>query len=113
MDEHCNHNIPETKKGAAPCDIRWEVKKRNGKPNWWCHTHGLEASAPDGAALDRCSGAWFQAVADDMQIDIGLSLGEFAVWGVVPPGIKIGEVPTEHGQGACPSPARGRWREGP
>lgn len=98
MDKHCIHNIPETKKGTGPCDIRWEVKKRNGKPNWWCRTHGLEASAPDGAPLERCSGAWFNAVADDMQIDIDLSIGEFAVWGVVPATIKIGEVPAEHGK---------------
>lgn len=34
MDKHCNHNISETKKGIGPCDIRYEVKKRNGKPNW-------------------------------------------------------------------------------
>ena len=38
MDRHCNHNIPETKKGIGPCNIQWEVKKRNGKPNWWCRT---------------------------------------------------------------------------
>ncbi len=98
MDKHCNHNIPEPKKGAGPCEIRWEVKRRNGKPNWWCHTHGLEASAPDGAAVDRCSGAWFNPVADDMQIDIDLSAGEMAVWGVVPPAIKFGQVPDEPGK---------------
>lgn len=98
MDKHCIHNIPETKKGTGPCDIRWEVKKRNGKPNWWCRAHGLEASAPDGAPLESCSGAWFDAVSDDMQIDIDLSAGEFAVWGVVPPAIKIGQVPAEDGK---------------
>ena len=95
---HCEHNIPETKKGAGPCDIRWEVKKRNGMPNWWCRTHGLEASAPDGAALDRCSGEWFAPVPDEMQTAINLSHGEVAVWGVVPPAICIGEIPTEQGK---------------
>lgn len=98
MDKHCNHNIPETKKGSGPCDIRWEVKKRNGKPNWWCRTHGLDAAAPDGAALPSCSGSWFTAVTEEMQTDIDLSAGEVAVWGVVPPAITIGKVPKELGK---------------
>lgn len=95
---HCKHNIPETKKGIGPCIIRYEVKKRNGKPNWWCRVHGLEASAPDGTPLAQCSGAWFDAVSEDMQIDVDLSTGELAVWGVVPPAIKIGEVQNEQGK---------------
>ena len=95
---HCEHNIPETKKGLGPCVIGWEVKKRNGMPNWWCRTHGLEASAPDGAALDRCSASWFEPVSEEMQIDIHIDDGEFAVWGVVPPAFCIGEVPTEDGK---------------
>ncbi len=97
MDRHCNHNIPETKKGIGPCNIQWEVKKRNGKPNWWCRTHGLEASTPDGAAMERCPGSWFDAVADDMRLDVDLSSGEFAVWGVVPAAIVVGVVPREDG----------------
>ena len=95
---HCQHNIPETKKGIGPCDIQHEVKKRNGKPNWWCRTHGLEASAPDGTALPQCSGAWFDAVPEDRQTDIDLSRGELAVWGVVPPAIQLGVVPDEPGK---------------
>lgn len=95
---HCKHNIPETKKGVGPCNIRYEVKKRNGKPNWWCRAHGLEASAPDGTPLAQCSGAWFDAVSEDMQIDVDLSTGELAVWGVVPPAIKIGRIPNEPGK---------------
>ena len=94
---HCEHNIPETKKGAGPCDIRSEVMKRNGKPNWWCRTHGLAASGPDGSAVKRCSGAWFDPVSDDMQIDVDAATGEFAAWGVVPPAISIGKVPSEPG----------------
>ena len=109
---HCEHNIPETKKGLGPCDIRWEVRKRNGLPNWWCRTHGLEACAPDGAPMDRCSGAWFLPVSEDMQIDIDLADGEVAVWGVTPPAISIGKVPSEPGQGSCPLPARGNWSQG-
>lgn len=95
---HCKHNIPETKKGIGPCNIRYEVKKRNGKPNWWCRTHGLEASSPDGSPLPQCSGAWFDAVSEDMQTDVDLSTGGLAVWGVVPPAIKIGQVPDELGK---------------
>ena len=95
---HCEHNIPETKKGAGPCDIRWEVKKRNGKPNWWCRTHGLAATTPDGAALGRCSGAWFAPVPDALQLEVDISAGEFAAWGVVPPAVEIGEVPSEVGK---------------
>ncbi|WP_419945034.1 hypothetical protein [Candidatus Poriferisodalis sp.] len=98
MDKHCNHNIPETKKGIGPCDIRYEVKKRNGKPNWWCRTHGLEASDPSGQPLPACSGAWFEPVPRHAQRDICLGEGEVALWGVVPPGIAIGDIPTEPGK---------------
>lgn len=98
MDKHCNHNIPETKKGAGPCDIRWEVKKRNGRPNWWCRTHGLEASAPDGHALDHCSGAWFDAVPPERQTELDIADGELAVWGAIGPALRIGQVPKELGK---------------
>jgi predicted RNA-binding Zn-ribbon protein involved in translation (DUF1610 family) len=98
VDKHCNHNIPETKKGAGPCHIKWEVKKRNGKPNWWCHTHGLDASAPDGRALDECSGAWFDATPAEMQIDVDATDGEMAVWGSIGPALKMGQVPKEPGK---------------
>ena len=33
-----------------------------------------------------------------MQMDIDLTDGAFAVWGVVPPGLCIGEVPNEDGK---------------
>ncbi len=95
--DHCTHNIPETKKGIGPCRIEAEVKKRNGKPNWWCRTHGLEAAGPDGAPLDRCSGAWFDPVPDEMQIDIDLLVGEVAVWGELTPAIAIGKIPDQPG----------------
>ena len=98
MDKHCQHNIPETKKGVGPCKIEFEVKKRNGKPNWWCRTHGLEASHPSGEPLPACPGAWFEPVPEDAQKSICLDSGETALWGVVPPGIAIGEVPAEPGK---------------
>lgn len=96
--DHCTHNIPETKKGIGPCRIEAQVKKRNGNPNWWCRTHGLEAAAPDGARLERCRGAWFEAVSKDMQTEIDLSIGEVAIWGTLSPALAFGEVPVESGQ---------------
>lgn len=98
MTKHCNHSIPETKKGLGPCDIRWEVKKRSGKPNWWCHTHGLTAAAPDGAALPECSGAWFDPTPSDMRYEIDVEEGELAIWGALAPAIAIGTVPKEPGK---------------
>lgn len=97
MEQHCIHNIPETKKGTGPCDIRYEVKKRNGKPNWWCRTHGYEASAPDGGALKECHATWFKAPPDEMRRAVDLAQGEFAAWGALPPAIEIGDVPHEEG----------------
>lgn len=96
--DHCTHNIPETKKGIGPCRIEAQVKKRNGNPNWWCRTHGLEAAGPDGAPLERCSGAWFEPVPADMKKEIDLSIGEVAIWGTLPPAIAMGEVHVEPGQ---------------
>jgi transcription elongation factor Elf1 len=98
MDKHCDHNIPETKKGAGPCVIRWEVRKRNSQPNWWCRTHGLEASAPDGTALPECTGAWFDPVVEEMQLEVDAATAEIAVWGVIRPAIEIGKVEQSPGK---------------
>ena len=93
----CKHNIPEDRKGIGPCDIISEVKNRQGKPQWWCVTHGSPASAPDGAALEECPNAWFDPVAPERQHDLHVGSGEFSVWGALPPAISIGEVPKEPG----------------
>lgn len=90
MPKSCEHNIPETLKGTGPCDIGWEVKKRNGKPNWWCKTHGLDASAPDGAALEACPGSWFDPVPVERQIELDVADGEVGVWGALAPALTIG-----------------------
>src|SRR5450631_3625373 len=92
MPMACHHNIPETLKGTGPCSISFEVKKRNGKPNWWCRTHGMDASAPDGAALPACPGSWFDAVPAELQITLDLNDGELGVWGAMPPAIQVGSV---------------------
>ena len=94
----CEHHIRETLRGAGNCQISYEVLKRSGRPNWWCRTHGMEASAPDGAPLERCPGAWFDPVPDDLQLDINLAHGEFALWGALLPAIEIGEAPHDTGK---------------
>jgi hypothetical protein len=88
----------ETLRGAGPCDIRYEVLRRSGKPNWWCHTHEMDASAPDGNPLEACPGVWFDPVPEELQLDVDLDHDEVAVWGVVPAGIVIGVPPTEPGK---------------
>ena len=95
----CDMKEPrETLRGAGPCDIHYEVLRRNGKPNWWCHTHGMDASAPDGNPVKECAGVWFDAVPEERQLDLDLENGELAVWGVVAPGIVIGDRPAEPGK---------------
>jgi predicted RNA-binding Zn-ribbon protein involved in translation (DUF1610 family) len=94
----CEHNIPETLKGAGPCEIKWEVHKRNGKPKYWCHTHGLDASAPDGAPLEACAGSWFDAVPSERQLTVEISDGELAIWGGLRPTLTFGDVPGDAGK---------------
>jgi predicted RNA-binding Zn-ribbon protein involved in translation (DUF1610 family) len=91
-------HVRETLLGVGPCRIAFEVLKRNGKPNWWCLTHGMEASAPDGAALDRCPGAWFDSVPEELQLEVEVTDGQVAVWGVVPAAILIGHPPNDSGK---------------
>ena len=98
MPKACDHNIPESKKGAGPCVIVAEVKKRNGKPNWWCRTHSLAASAPDGAPLEACPGVWFDPEPDDQRLTIDLANGETALWGAIPPAISVGEPKLDAGR---------------
>lgn len=90
MTMACKDKEPrETLRGTGPCRITYETLKRNGKPNWWCRTHGMEAAGPDGGAVDACAGSWFDPVAPEQQLDLDVADGEFAIWGVVPPAIEI------------------------
>lgn len=91
-------NVRESLKGAGACDIGFEVLQRSGKPNWWCRTHGLPASAPDGAALERCPGAWFEPVPDELRLELDFRRGEVAVWGVVPAALTVGTPPATEGK---------------
>lgn len=94
----CEHHIRETLQGAGLCRIEYEVKRRNGRPNWWCRTHGQAASAPDGNAVDRCPGAWFNPVPDEQRLELVADDGEIAIWGALDAAIKIGPVPAEPGK---------------
>jgi hypothetical protein len=98
MPAMCDHEIRETKRGAGPCEITAEVKQRNGQPKWWCMTHGLAAGGPDGAPLERCPGAWFDPVPDELRREFDVTDGEIAVWGVVMPAISIGAIPPDYGK---------------
>jgi len=91
-------SVRESLRGAGSCEIGYEVLQRSGKPNWWCRTHGMPASAPDGAALESCPGAWFDPVEEEQQLDLDLGAGESSVWGVVPAALQIGEPPQQPGK---------------
>src|SRR4051812_16568176 len=97
MPKACQPNLPENLKGAGPCQISYEVKRRSGKPNWWCTTHQMDASAPDGMQMERCPGAIFDAVPLEHQLVLDISTGEFRVWGGLPPAIQIGMEHHRHG----------------
>jgi hypothetical protein len=95
--KNCDHHVPETLKNTGPCQIAFEVKKRNGKPNWWCTTHALEAGAPDGSALATCPGAWFDDQPAPRELEFHAADGEFSVWGAIEPALKFGECPKDEG----------------
>jgi hypothetical protein len=58
----------------------------------------MAAAAPDGNALERCPGAWFEPVPDDQCLELDAGSGEIAIWGVVPPAIAIGKTDIEPGK---------------
>lgn len=73
------------------CDIRAEVKNRNGQPRWWCSVHGAPAWAADGSPLVRCAGYRDVPVEEiTLTLDPGLYPGGVAAWGAVDPVINTG-----------------------
>ncbi|HEY4325358.1 MAG TPA: hypothetical protein VGN20_15270 [Mucilaginibacter sp.] len=66
-----------------PCDIRAEVKLRNGYPNWWCHAHFASARGEGGKKLPRCVKAdQPPTLAEDkIHIDITNYPGGVGIWG--------------------------------
>lgn len=65
------------------CDIKAEVKLRNGYPNWWCFTHNAPARGEKGKKLERCLKADEPPIKDDEKICIDLANypGGVGVWG--------------------------------
>jgi len=78
---------------TSPCEIRADVKKRNGQRNWWCHTHGQAAGGP-GGPLEICRGAAVGAVAQDdvLELDLADYPGGVSCWGATKPPISHGRV---------------------
>ena len=70
-----------------PCDIRADVKRRNGSPKWWCHTHGAEAWDSAGNALSACVGSVPKASPDEdsLELDVSKYPGGVGLWGAVDP----------------------------
>ncbi|HVF06390.1 MAG TPA: hypothetical protein VNA20_16225 [Frankiaceae bacterium] len=95
---HCKHNTRESKRGAGECKISADVKLRNGKPKFWCATHGQAASRPDGSKMDACPAAWEEPVPPHLRLEIDLAKGETAIWGVVEPALRWGDPPPSVGK---------------
>jgi predicted RNA-binding Zn-ribbon protein involved in translation (DUF1610 family) len=58
----------------------------------------MAASAPDGNALERCPGAWFDPIPEDQCLELDLVEGEVAIWGALSAAIEIGDVPDDPGK---------------
>src|ERR1700748_2370726 len=65
------------------CDIRADVKLRNGYPNWWCHTHFAYARGERGKKLEECQKANALPIPSDeiIHIDITNYPGGVGIWG--------------------------------
>lgn len=65
------------------CNIRADVKLRNGYPNWWCHTHFASARGEGGKKLDECEKANAAPISEDekIYIDIADYPGGVGIWG--------------------------------
>lgn len=74
-------------RSTQPCIIDAAIKKRNGDPYWWCHTHGKEVHAGNGDAPSHCSGADSAPICDDdvFELDLADYPGGVAAWGATPP----------------------------
>ncbi len=65
------------------CDIRAEIKLRNGYPNWWCFTHFCSARGEKGTKLEKCTKADQPPLTDEQKIYIDLDkyAGGVGIWG--------------------------------
>lgn len=83
----------------APCDIRCEVKRRNGSDQWVCLTHGHLAISDGGGPLPQCAAAGIPAVPEDdiLVFDLADYPGGVGIWGACRPALQIGAPPIERG----------------
>ena len=69
-----------------PCEIEQVGKSRNGKPRWWCKTHGANATGRYGLKLVECEGAYRGS---EIQLELPIRLRDFpggvGIWGAVDP----------------------------
>jgi hypothetical protein len=65
------------------CNIRADVKLRNGYPNWWCHTHFASARGERGTKLEKCTKADLKPILKEekIYIDTDEYLGGVGIWG--------------------------------
>jgi transposase-like protein len=68
------------------CAIEQVGKARNGKPRFWCRTHGASATGRYGTKLSTCERATEGEVQSDcLELDAGAYSGGVALWGAVSP----------------------------
>jgi hypothetical protein len=82
-----------------PCDIRAEIKNRNGTDRWWCNTHGAPAWDSGGGALLQCAGAGGALPEEEnvLVLDPEKFPGGVGIWGAVNPVYAWGPDTSEHG----------------
>jgi hypothetical protein len=69
-----------------PCVIEQVGKQRNGKPRFWCTTHGAGATARYGVRMAECEAAYRDSDDDDLfDLDPSGYPGGIAMWGAVAP----------------------------
>lgn len=95
----CRHKPLESTRGVGPCDIRSEVKNRNGTERHWCFTHGQPAWRPDGEPMEQCAGAFFDEVSEEGILEVDLQTSRVGIWGALPPAISMGDVLDEDSGG--------------
>ena len=65
------------------CSVQAQVKRRNGKPKWWCSVHQAPAWGPDGERLLRCTEVGRFEYRDEEILELNLDdyPGGVAGWG--------------------------------
>lgn len=83
-----------------PCIVDAPIKKRNGQPYYWCHTHGKELQVPpDVEPPDECAGADVEPVEEEevFELDLATCSGGAAAWGATGPVVSWGVYVPENG----------------